>query len=53
MKAIKTYIAKTKHILGYTIAEAEKFQQMKYIRLINVFIIPLIKNLELGDKMPE
>ena len=53
MKAIKTYIAKTNHILGYTIAEAEKLQQMKYISLINVFIIPLIENLELGDKMPE
>lgn len=53
MKAIKTYIAKTNHILGYTIAEAEKNQQMKYISLINVFIIPLIENLELGDKMPE
>lgn len=53
MKAIKTYIAKTNHILGYTIAEAEKFQQMKYISLIKFFIIPLIENLELGDKMPE
>lgn len=53
MKAIKTYIAKTEHIMGYTLSGEETFQQMKYIRMVDIFIIPLIKKLEFGDKIPE
>ena len=53
MKAIKTYIAKTEHIMGYTLSGEETFQQKKYIRMVDIFIIPLIKKLEFGDKIPE
>lgn len=52
MEAIKTYIKKLEYSMGYTIMEKD-FINMNHMRLLHKFVVPLVKDLELGDEVSE